>query len=213
MAPEFNPAQDESQLTPSPAQLDLLEALFSSENTIYPWHPADPEAVIYFEEQDQLALEPLSQEEIKTRSQHFYSELEQAWHKVTLNGKNSNNNFSNKRNWQSHFTTFVPQSWLEAIADQAQQVFLTQSPLAEKLVKCVRGLLPSLVEEDLLVLARPFASTTCSARQESENVMSQIQSLNWDNLSDIEQAKASLAIACYALAQMKLAHSPYINGQ
>ncbi|PIG95036.1 hypothetical protein [Gloeocapsopsis sp. IPPAS B-1203] len=212
MAQEFNPAQDESKYTPSPAQLDLLEALLSSENATYPWNPADPEAAVYFEEQDQLAIELLSQEEIKTRSQQFHSELEKTWYKVTFN----RNNFSNascKRDWQHFFTAFVPQGWLEAIACQAQQVCHNQSSLAEKLVDCVRGLLPSLVEEDLLVLARPFASATHSAKQESENAISYVQQRKWDELSEIEQAKASLAIARYALAQTKLAHSPSTNGQ
>ncbi|MUL36157.1 hypothetical protein [Gloeocapsopsis dulcis] len=213
MVQEFNPAQNGSKYTPPPAQLDLLAALLSSENATYPWNPADPEAVIYFEEQDQLAIELLSEEEIKARSQHLYSKLEQVWDKATPNWNNSFDNVSCRRDWQNHFITFVPQSWLEAIAHQAQQVFPTESSLAEKLVECVCGLLPSLVEEDLLVLACPFAATTRNAKQESENVISHLQHRKWDELSEIEQAKASLAIARYTLAQMKLANSPYTNGQ
>lgn len=211
MAQEFNPAQG-SKNTPSLAQLDLLEALLSSENATYPWNPADPEAAIYFEEQDLLAPEALS-EELKERSQHFYSELEQLWSNVTAMRKKSSTDVDCIQDWQHHFTTYVPQTWLEAIARQAQQVFPNQDSLVEKLVQCVHGLLPSLVKEDLLVLARPFASTMCSAKQASKDAISPTQQRIWDDLSEIEQAKASLAIARYALAQIKLPDRPHYNGQ
>lgn len=210
MAQEFNSAKDESKYTPSPAQLDLLAALLSSENSTYPWNHTDPEAESYFAEQEPCAPE-LSPAEIEVRSQQFYSELEQLWSKATPKRKISPDT-NRVGDWQPYVTTYVPESWLEEIACQAKQVFRTQSSLAEKLVQCVHNLIPSLVEEDLLVLARPFATTMPSAKQESQDVITQVQHGKWDELSEIEQAKASLAIARYVLAHMKVAESSHCNG-
>ncbi|AFZ31880.1 hypothetical protein Glo7428_3401 [Gloeocapsa sp. PCC 7428] len=211
MAQEFNPAQDGSKSPPSPAQLDLLAALLSSENATYPWNPADPETEIYFEEQDALVSE-VSSAEFQARSQHFYSKLTELWSAVTPSKKNSSSDIDCFPDWQHDFASYVPHAWLEAIADRAKQVFPAPNSLTEKLVQCVRGLLPNFVEADLLVLARPFAQTLCSVKQESQAVMSHLHHHDWDDLSEIEQAKASLAIARYALAQITVTETPHYNG-
>ncbi|PPS43516.1 hypothetical protein [Chroococcidiopsis sp. TS-821] len=211
MAQEFNRAQDGSTSPPSPAQLDLLAALLSSEDATYPWNPADPEADIYFEQQDALVSEVASVES-PAQSQHFYSKLTELWSAVTPSKKNSSSDVDCLPDWQHDFANYIPHAWLEAIADRAKQVFPAPNSLTEKLVQCVRGLLPNFVEADLLTLARPFAQPVCSAKQESQAAISRLHRHHWDDLSDIEQAKASLAVARYALAQITVTDTPHYNG-
>ncbi|HCF26280.1 MAG TPA: hypothetical protein DEV81_03430, partial [Cyanobacteria bacterium UBA11049] len=59
-------------------------------------------------------------------------------------------------------------------------------------------------EDDLLILARPFAVAMRSPDTATvESQLSHVSCQNWANVSEIEQARASLAIARYALAQVQ----------
>ena len=76
--------------------------------------------------------------------------------------------------------------------------------MAVQLVQCVQELLPSWAEDDLLVLARPFAYTMRGKDTDTiDSVLGNICSQEWKALSEIEQARAGLAIAHYALTQLQ----------
>ena len=102
----------------------------------------------------------------------------------------------------------IPQDWLQAIAHKAYHVLADQKSITDKLVQCVKDLLPNWAEDDLQVLARPFAYAmrgvdTKPNTPEIESVLGSTNSQEWAALSEIEQARASLAIARYALAELE----------
>ena len=101
------------------------------------------------------------------------------------------------------FSTQVPQQLLDSILHRAQQVITTNLSLADQMVQCVQDCLPNWAEDDLYVLARPFAYAMRGADTEMlEAALRSVRCAAWTELSGIEQARLSLAIARYALSQM-----------
>lgn len=83
MANEFSRSED-TNYTPSPEQVDLLEALLEPDDAPYPWNTADPDSEAYFAEREQeFVLEDWSEEEMTARSQAFFTELTQLWSAIT----------------------------------------------------------------------------------------------------------------------------------
>jgi len=71
------------------------------------------------------------------------------------------------------------------------------------LVECVQTVLPNCETETLLVLARPYAYAMRGLEpQNAESTISDINNREWTVLSEIEQAKVSLAIAHYAFTHL-----------
>lgn len=207
MANEFNRSEANDDRL-SLAELDLLEALLTSEDVLYPWNPSDPESEAYFKEQEQqLLLEDWWEEEIAEGATKFFAQVEQIWSDVApaseLRTELQVNHL--QANLQQRFAAYVPQGWLSAIAHQAYQVLTSQKSVAQQLVQCVQELLPNWAEDDLLVLARPFAHNMRSANPTAieEPWQGNGHCRNWAALSEIEQARTSLAIARYALAQLQ----------
>lgn len=209
MVKEFDHTQasDDSR---SQIQLELLEALLASDDSTYPWNPTDPESEAYFVEQEQqFLLEDWSESEITACSDCFFSQLEQTWSEIEPEVVHSYvSNITNSQelqaNLQQQFAAYIPQGWLQAIANRASEVLTLQKSMTDKLVQCVRELLPNWAEDDLVILARPFASSMRSADTTTvESVLGNASSSEWAALSEIEQARASLAIARYALAQLQ----------
>lgn len=65
--------------------VELLQLLLETEDTNYPWNTVDPESEIYFAEQEQnFTLEDWSETEIATRSQSFFTRLEETWSATTI---------------------------------------------------------------------------------------------------------------------------------
>jgi hypothetical protein len=71
------------------------------------------------------------------------------------------------------------------------------------MVECVLDILPQWAEEDLQVLARPLAYAMREVDSEgAELVMATRRP--WAQLSEIEQARVSLAVARYAISQLAI---------
>jgi hypothetical protein len=194
--------------------IEFLEALLEPEDGTYPWNPADTESEDYFHQLgQQFALGDLLEEELTTRSQNFYHHLDTLWQGIpncTYYNRNTKQAIVEhlEKNLHNTFATCVPQTWLKAIAHKAAEFLAQEQLTGEKLVECVQGLLPTWGVEDLLVLARPFAYNMRSGEPErAVSVMSNLQEREWTSLSEIEQAKASLAIAYYALTQLDSFHT------
>lgn len=207
MANEFTDSERHS-FTASQAKMDLLEALLEPEDAVYPWNTADPESEAYFaNREEELVLEDWLEEEMPADAQTFFTLLTQLWEDITPQAEcQSVTTDVNtlKDTLQQRFAAHLPQGWLDAIASQAHQVISTPISMADALVQCVHSLLPSWTEEDLLVLARPFAYAMRSSETEaSEFMLGFVDSEDWTELSEIEQAKATLAIAHYALDQLQ----------
>jgi len=188
MPKEFNP---DSSYTQEQAQIDLLGALLAPDDATYPWDTTAPESEAYFAEREQdFLLDDWSEEETAT-GQKFLTKLEQIWSNTSEDRAASPVMLA--------FAACLPESWLETITRRAQFVAATNSSMADKLVHCVQELLPSWEKADLLVLAQPFASQIQGRDTFIIRTLDYVCTQNWSSLSEIEQAKAILAIAHYAV--------------
>ena len=193
---------DSSSLT----ELELLEALLIPDDATYPWNPADPESEAYFTKQEQQFLyEDIWEEEIASRAPNFFAKLEKIW--IETESTSECTNLADVKHLEATLqqrATYIPQDWLQAIAHKAYQVLTTQKSMADQLVQCVQELLPNWAEDDLLVLARPFAYNMRGADTAVlDSVLSNVHEQEWTALSEIERVRASLAIARYALTVIK----------
>ncbi|MBW4571629.1 MAG: hypothetical protein KME31_27510 [Tolypothrix carrinoi HA7290-LM1] len=194
---------------PSQFDLELLSALLEPEDATYPWNLADEESEIYFRELEEQFAQDLTDEELTTHSQAFYGKLDTLWSEISdYSHYNDNTKKVTLANLQktlhSAFAASVPQSWLNAIAQKALEMLNTSRSIGDQLlVECVQTVLPSWETEDLLVLARPYASAMRGSEpQNAKSTITEINNREWTALSQIEQAKVSLAIAHYAFTQL-----------
>jgi hypothetical protein len=185
----------------SSVQGELLEALLQPQEDVYPWNPAEPEAEEYFIERERgFFLSDWQQEQEVTRaSQALFNQLHQCWASPMLSATETL-----KGSLSQQFEGFVPQEWLEAIANKARQVFSSNLSLADQLVLCVKPLLQNWAEEDLLVLARPWAyAMRGNSALPGESMPGIVDPVEWTKLSQMEQVRLSLAVAHSALVQLK----------
>jgi len=179
----------------SQAEAELLEALFPTESAPYLWNPADPCTSAYFAELEQgFEFEDWSDEEITGRTQRLFAQLNSCFPPATP--------ATLRASLSESFAARVPASLLDAIADRAQQIVSTNLTKAQQLVQVVGDFLPNFAEEDLLVLARPLAYAMRDNPQAVESTFGGVRVADWTELSPIEQARLSMAIAGYALEQL-----------
>ena len=180
---------------------ELLEALLLLDAP-YPWNPEEPECQSYLEAAEkEVAIDDLLEEVSIAR-------LEQLWDKSNFPAT-SNATSKQKHHAAIHnslvekFAHLVPISWLEDIARRAARVTaeIANGSAATQLVKSTSGLFPDWAEEDLQVLARPFAYSMRGAAVES--TLATVGHREWRELSEIERVKVSLAIANYALIKLE----------
>jgi hypothetical protein len=194
---------------PSQFDLELLSALLEPEDGTYPWNPADEESEMYFRELEEQFAQDLTDEELTSNSQTFYGKLDTLWSEISECSHYKCNTINAtlgdlQKTLHSAFAASVPQSWLNAIAQKASEMLNTSLSIGDQLlVECVQTVLPSWETEDLLVLARPYAYAMRGLEpQNAESTISDINNREWTALSQIEQAKVSLAIAHYAFTQL-----------
>ncbi len=195
------------------SQIELLEALLDPDDAPYPWNPAAPESEAYFAEREHdFVREGWLEEEIVAQTQTFFTKLEQLWSASTTSGSDlvpvPTANVIQAA-LQQQFADLVPQNWLHTIAQHAYLVFSTKSSTANQLAQCVNALLPNWAEEDLLVLARPFAYAMRGTETAAvEFVLNHVQHRDWIALSEIEQARVGIVLARYALDQLQRSQNP-----
>jgi hypothetical protein len=160
----------------------------------YPWNPAQAEDFFTQSEQPTIFAD-WQAEEILQRSTQFFAKLDSLWSGATLQ------NLLVER-----FGVRMPQPLLTAIAHRAQTITTTSLSLADQLVQCVQDVLPALtglVEDDLYVIGRPLAESMRDGSPAIESTLSAVRSLDWQDLSEVEQARLSLVVARYALQQLE----------
>lgn len=187
---ENNVVRSEHFENPSDAERDLLITLLYADEVAYPWNPEEPEAQAYFAElESQFSLDSWQTDELETRSQQFFTHLDQLWATTPVQ--------------TALFERFagIPQSLLSTIARQAQQVLSTQASLTDQLVHCVREVLPNWAEEDLQVFARPYAFAMRGA--ELDSTADAVAHRDWETLPESEQVRAIMAAARYAITQVQ----------
>jgi len=196
-----------SQSCQTQAEKDLLQILLQEEGEpVYYWNPIEPESESYFAQLEQeFTLDDWLEEDIERRSQSFFNQLDEIW-AVSVPVVAENNLLVAL---QEKFAVRVPLSWLETISRNALQLkrgqdYTTQGmSLADRLVQCVRELVSGWPEGDLYLFSRPLAfAMRGTESQVIESVLGTVRPLPFAELSELEQARLSLAIACYALTEL-----------
>ncbi|MBD1883164.1 hypothetical protein [Microcoleus vaginatus] len=175
------------------AQMELLATIVQTD-VAYPWNPAQVESESYLAalEHEFALFDSFSDSDIAEKSQVLFAQLEQVWLATTLQ-KSLGEKFAR-----------VPQDFLATIAQSVQNATAKYQSLADQMVECVLDILPQWAEEDLQVLARPLAYAMRDVDSEgTELVMATKRP--WAQLSEIEQARVSLAVARYAISQLEIA--------
>jgi hypothetical protein len=181
-------------------ELELLRALLASEDICYPWNPVDPATEDYFADlEQQLSKDELLDEELTAGATAFYNHLDNLWSNLP-----STQDSSKLQAKLASFTDRVPQLLVDTIANHAVSLWDSQQSMADQLVQCVQGFLSSQWgKDDLLTLARPYAYAMRGQERDIhvESILNMVNK-DWTDLSKVDQAKVSLAIAQYALAQL-----------
>jgi hypothetical protein len=193
---------------------DATEAMMQVEEnptatTAYPWNPAAPEAEAFFAQSEAVSILDGLEDEVSSRANRFFAKFDQLW--VTTAPLSLQDILAQR------FAARLPQNLLATIAERAQVAVSSSlasadqlaDQLANQLVQCVQELTFNLATEDLFVLARPFAypMRNRTVQAEIDATVAQIPQLNWEQLSDVQQAKLSLAVARYALSELQ-PHDP-----
>jgi hypothetical protein len=181
------------------AELELIELLLNQTSSNYPWNPADPDAWAYCEALEQEIADTWSTEEFEPYVHSLASQFDQLWETaspaIDLSAIFPADLFQG-------LAAKVPTHFLEGIARRARQVVANNLALADQLVLCVQDLLPTWADEDLYVMARPYAVAMRSHESDTaEGILQAVENNSWDELSEIEQANFSLAVARYVLNQ------------
>jgi hypothetical protein len=180
-------------------ELELLERLTQTE-VPYPWNPTALETDAYFStgEAEVAPLWFTDEADFAPQAQTAIAAFERLW---SANPSETSAVERVRAALLQKFGTQVPSDWLAAIAERAQTLTSNETPIAQRLVQCVSELLPQWTPEDLQVLARPFAY---AMRGESlDSTVNTISQKTWSNLSEIEKARLSLAIARYAVSELE----------
>ncbi|MEG4575321.1 hypothetical protein QUA56_21930 [Microcoleus sp. N3A4] len=174
------------------AEMELLATIVQTD-VAYPWNPAQLESESYLTalEQEFALSDSFSDSDIALKSQVLFAQLEQVWLATGLH-KSLREKFAR-----------VPQEFLASIAQSVQNATVKYQSLADQMVECVLDILPQWAEEDLQVLARPLAYAMREVDAEGVELVVATRK-PWAQLSEIEQARVSLAVARYAISQLAI---------
>jgi hypothetical protein len=176
------------------AQLDLLHSVLDSASTM-PWHPYSPAATQYFDQLEQTVADELGDD----------LEIASQWSKVSAlaNALWASSDNSLLTTLAQKFGDRMPQELLTQLTTQVQAVAQSGQTLMDQLVTAAQAVVTNVAVDDLQVVARPMAMAMRSGEADSiEAAVQSIRAADWDELSEMEQAKLSLAIARYALAKL-----------
>jgi hypothetical protein len=182
-------------LDESEVQAQLIDCLLASSTANYPWNPAEPATADYYLDTDRhFSLDDWSEAEITQRSRSFFAQIQSCW----ANSPTPVLELSPLAALIEKFGARVPQQWLAQIADKVGSLATNQLEPIDRLVQSVQDLLPNWAAEDLLVIARPYAY---AMRGDTgvNNIDNIVRPLAWTELSELERAKLTIAIAQAAI--------------
>lgn len=175
-------------------ELEMLHAVLVDEPA-YPWNPADPTTTTYLDNLE-TAFEPgdLSEDIFASQWSQFSQQAEQLW---------SGQSTSLIGSLTQRFESRMPTQLLTQLAARAEAVSESSQALIDQLVSCVQDLLSEWDSDDLRVMARPLAMAMRDGQGEILDLtLRSVRQIEWENLSEMEQARLSLAIARYALGEI-----------
>lgn len=198
-------------------ELELLQALLSDD--AYPWEMTTKDSHHdYLETIESEWTQQLSEDDnaaIAKNGQVFFEQLNQVWAAVdSADAQNAAETATALNTLQGtlaqQFQDRVPADLIQALSEKASQLASQPISLAEQLVQSVQDILPEWGTEDLHVLARPYAFAMRGADTDTlEVALRSVRYAAWTELSGVEQARLSLAIARYTLSQMP--DNPTVN--
>ena len=201
-------------------ELELLQVLLSEDT--YPWSlETDDAHHAYFDHLETSWTQGMSEEEntqIEEKGQLFFQQLEQAWADADASNTASAPTTviddaplaSIQAILTEKFQERVPVTLIASLTQKAHQLASQPISLAEQLVQSVEDVLPDWGVEDLQVLARPYAFAMRGPETDKlEVALRSVRYAAWTELSGVEQARLSLAIARYTLSQMP--SNPSVN--
>ena len=192
-------------------EFELLQVLLQ-DTEAYPWDPSKVDDSEYLGAIEANWTEELSADEqaaIASNGQRFFQQLEQAWpdaaesSQVSPAPSLSDGLAAIQATLAEKFQDRVPSDLIQQLTQQAQELASQPLSLADKLVQCVQDTLPGWGQDDLHVLARPYAFAMRGPETDKlEVALRSVRYAAWTELSGVEQARLSLAIARYTLSQM-----------
>lgn len=175
-------------------ELEMLHAVLLDE-LAYPWNPAHSTAAAYLDNRE-VAFEPgdLPEDIFTSQWSHLSQQAERLW---------SGRLASLASSLTQQFGSRVPSQVLTQLATAAETASENSQALIDQLVICVQDVLGGWDADDLRVMARPLAMAMRDGQGEILDLtLRSIRQTDWENLSEIEQARLSLAIARYALGEL-----------
>ena len=199
--PSSSPEGKDNSALPM-AQAELLHAVLDAEP--YPWL-ADETPTAYDEQADAAgqALE-VSDEEATAGWQSLSMQLDQMFDSQVSQVDNGLSQQLKKK-----FAGRLPVEIIAQIGDRAQQLAnetkSTGQSILDQMVVCVQGVMAQMAKEDLQVMGRPMAMVMRGNSTDDfvTATMKSVRMVEWEMLSEIEQARLSLAAARYAISQIE----------
>jgi len=175
-------------------ELELLHSVLADDAT-HPWNPYEPAAIAHLDNLEaELAAEELTEETFSSQWNQVSQIAEQLW---AAPSKSLTTSLAQK------FGSRMPANLLQQIATSVQAATLQGGTLIDQLVTSAQTVLSDWETDDLQVMARPLAMAMRSGQEEILDVTLQsIRQVDWEELSAVEQARLSLAVARYALSEL-----------
>ncbi|MGD1859446.1 MAG: hypothetical protein ACFB0E_05685 [Leptolyngbyaceae cyanobacterium] len=186
-----NLSVDTQQLT----ELELLHALLS-EDISYPWNPYSPATAEYLDRLESGTDADFEDDSVMTSQWTQVSNLAAAlW-------APSDGQVGLAEMLAQKFGARMPSHLLTQLATQVQTAADSGQVLIDQLVQSAQSVLTGWSVDDLQVMARPALAMRSSQGNSLEAMVETIRPVDWDELTDVEQARLALAIARYALAKL-----------
>lgn len=186
--PSVSPSSSQRRL-----ELEMLYAVLE-DDAVYPWSPTDPVASAYYDALETV-FEPgrLSQDIFVPQWERLSRQVNTLW---SLSPETLEQSLGER------FGDRIPSSLLSQLAARAAVISEGSLSLIDQLVDCVQSVLPNWAIEDLQVMARPLALSMRNGQGEAvEATLRSVRQVAWADLSELEQARLSLAVARCALAE------------
>lgn len=187
---------DDLKSNKSDALKQELLGLLLSDEAPYPWIEDAPGTEAFFNRLEAEWTATAAPEELammEEAGQNFFETLDQAWDTPQ----------PLQARLEEEFGDRIPANFVQAIVQRAQALAASSQPMANQLVECVQSILGDWDSEDLFVLARPYAYAMRGKESDSlEVALRSVRYAAWTELSGVEQARLSLAIARYTISQI-----------
>ncbi|MEO1094943.1 MAG: hypothetical protein AAFX01_08585 [Cyanobacteria bacterium J06638_28] len=175
-------------------ELELLHSVLDDGGN-YPWDVYHSSSTAYFDQlETTLGDDEFSANTFVSQWQQISQQAAQLWSETPS---------SLTTLLAQRFEMRMPASLLTQLAAKAQEASDSGKVLLDQLVDCAQTVLTGWAADDLQVMARPLALAMRDGHGEVlDATLRSVRPLEWQDLSEIEQARLSLAIARYALDEI-----------